>query len=242
MGMQAYDGICGSLGSFICDADSGEGFFNYIELDNLEPGSEILVRAWGFAGTYGYFKIAAYDDSPTCASPTDISVDEITETTALLTWTAPSPAPTDGYQYIVQLAGTGYPGAGTGVPTSQTQAVLDNLMPDTDYEVYVKSICTANGSAWEGPILFTTQVTVGITDHEAASFKFYPNPVKDVLNISCKGFIKQVTIYNLAGQKVYNTEINNTSGEINMAHLASGFYLVEANVDSELIRFKVIVD
>jgi hypothetical protein len=115
-------------------------------------------------------------------------------------------------------------------------------MPDTDYEVYVKSICSANGSAWEGPILFTTQVTVGITDHEAASFKFYPNPVKDVLNISCKGFIKQVTIYNLAGQKVYNTEINNTSGEINMAHLASGFYLVEANVDSELIRFKVIVD
>lgn len=242
MGMQAYDGICGSLGSFICDADSGEGFFNYIELDNLEPGSEILVRAWGFAGTYGYFKIAAYDDSPTCASPTDISVDEITETTALLTWTAPSPIPSGGYQYIVQLAGTGYPGAGTGVPTSQTQAVLDNLMPDTDYEVYVKSICSANGSAWEGPILFTTDEVLGVTEHTNDSFKFYPNPVKDVLNISCKGLIKQVTVYNLAGQKVYNTEINNTSGEINMAHLASGFYLVEANVDSELIRFKVIVD
>src|SRR5690606_21606185 len=166
----------------------------------------------------------------------------ITETTALLTWTAPSPAPTDGYQYIVQLAGTGYPGAGTGVPTSQTQAVLDNLITDTDYEVYVKSICSANGSAWEGPILFTTDEVLGVAEHQADSFKFYPNPVKDVLNISCKGLIKQVTVYNLAGQKVYNTEINNTSGEINMAHLASGFYLVEANVDSEVIRFKVIVD
>jgi hypothetical protein len=242
MGLQAYTGICGSLSSLYCSSDEGEGFFNYIELDNLEPGTEILVRAWGYAGTYGYFKIAAYDDSPTCASPTDISVDEITETTALLTWTAPSPAPTGGYQYIVQLAGTGYPGAGTGVPTSQTQVALDNLMPDTDYEVYVKSICSANGSAWEGPVLFTTEATAGVTDHEAASFKFYPNPVKDVLNISCKGLIKQVTVYNLAGQKVYNTEINNTSGEINMAHLASGLYLVEAKVDSEVIRFKVVVN
>ncbi|MCB0466061.1 MAG: T9SS type A sorting domain-containing protein, partial [Aequorivita sp.] len=241
-GMQAYSGTCGSLTTIYCDNDSGEGFFNYIELDNLEPGTEILVRVWGWAGDYGYFKIAAYDDSPTCASPTNISVDEITETTALLTWTAPTTTPSGGYQYIVQLAGTGYPGAATGTPTSQTQAVLNNLIPATDYEVYVKSICSTNGSAWEGPVLFTTEATIGITEHEVDSFKFYPNPVKDVLNISCQGLIKQVTVYNLAGQKVYSQKLNSNSGEINMAHLTSGLYLVEANVDSEVIRFKVVVN
>ena len=242
MGMQAYDGICGSLGSLLCDADSGEGFFNYIELDNLEPGTEILVRVWGFAGTYGYFKIAAYDDSPTCNFPTDINVTDITETTAMVSWMEPVPVPTGGYEYIVQLDGTGYPGAGSGTQTNATEVLVENLIPDTDYEVYVKSICSANGSAWEGPILFTTEMTVGITEHNAASFKFYPNPVKDVLNISCKNLIEQVTIYNLAGQKVMSATLNSTSGELNMAHLATGLYVAEAKVDSEVIRFKVVVE
>lgn len=242
MGLQAYSGICGSLTNLYCDADGGEGFFNYIELDNLEPGTEILVRAWGYAGRYGYFKIAAYDDSPTCNQPTDITVTDITDTSAMLNWTAPNPAPTGGYEYIVQLDNSGYPGASTGTQTSQTNVLVENLIQNTDYEVYVKSICSTNGSAWEGPILFTTDMTVGISEHNAASFKFYPNPVKDVLNVSCNGLIQQVTIYNLTGQKVMDTKLNSTSGELNMAHLATGLYLVEAQVDSEIVRFKVIVD
>ncbi len=242
MGLQAYSGICGSLTNLFCDADGGDGFFNYIELDNLEPGTEILVRAWGISGDYGYFKIAAYDDSPTCNYPTDIAVTDITETTAMVSWLEPNPIPTGGYEYMVQLAGTGYPGAGSGTTTSATEVLIENLIPDTDYEVYVKSICSENGSAWEGPILFTTEEVLGVTENSTDSFKFYPNPVKDVLNISCKGLIEQVTIYNLAGQKVYSEKMNATKGEVNMGHLASGLYLVEANVDSEIIRFKVIVD
>ena len=242
MGLQAYSGTCGNLTTIFCDNDGGQGFFNYISLDNLEPGTEILVRAWGWAGTYGYFKIAAYDDSPTCNFPTDVTVTDITETTAMVSWTEPTPAPVGGYQYIVQLAGTGYPGAVSGTPTTETEVTLDNLDANTDYEVYVKSICSNNGSAWEGPILFTTEATAGVTDNYAASFKFYPNPVKDILNVSCRGLIEQVTIYTITGQKVMQTNVNATAGELNMSQLTAGLYLVEATVDSETIRFKVIVN
>lgn len=237
MGLQIYTGTCGNLVSLKCDSDSGEGFFNYINLNGFQPGTEIWVRTWGYAGRYGYFKIAAYDDSPSCASPINVTVSDINRTTAKLSWTAPTPAPTDGYRYTVQFPGEGYPAVDGGTATSQTSVSVQNLIAATDYEAYVKSAC----GAWVGPILFTTS-SLGVSDHPADSFKFYPNPVTDILNVSHKEVIKEITVYSLTGQKVLNTKLNATSGQIKMNHLTSGVYMVEATVGHESIRFRILVN
>ena len=128
-GMQAYAGTCGALETIFCNGDGGEGFFSYMELTNLQPGSEILVRVWGYVGRFGNYKLAAFDNTPACEFPSDISVTDITETTALLSWTAPATVPAGGYEYIVQLEGSGYPGAATGVSSDVTEVLLDNLTP-----------------------------------------------------------------------------------------------------------------
>ncbi|MFL9842834.1 T9SS type A sorting domain-containing protein [Flavobacterium rhizosphaerae] len=65
-GLAAYTGTCGDLTSLECDADDGEGNFSLLELSDLDPGSVIYVRTWGYNGVFGAFDIAAY------AEPCDV--------------------------------------------------------------------------------------------------------------------------------------------------------------------------
>jgi hypothetical protein len=240
-GMQAYLGPCNDLNSLVCSSDEGDGFFNYIELTNMQPGTEILVRVWGRVGTFGTYKIAAYDDSPVCSFPTDIEVTDISPESALLSWTAPNPSPVGGYEYIVLPAGSVYPGGATGTATTATQVLLEGLDPETSYDVYVKSLCGTNGSAWEGPITFTTTVILGNTDFNAQKLVYYPNPVTDILQVSFPETINTITIYNLTGQVLQQTRIEATEGQINMSQLSTGMYLLEAETDNGRIPFKVFV-
>ena len=241
-GMQAYIGKCGALNSLYCSADEGEGFFNYIELTNFEPGIEILVRVWGRVGDFGSYKIAAYDDSPECNFPTDLQVSDITETTAMISWTEPSPTPVGEYEYIVQDAGLGYPGDVDGTFTNDTEVLLENLTPLTEYDVYVKANCSTSGSAWAGPITFTTEEELGVSNFNKNQFKLYPNPANDVVNVSYKTEIDTVSIYSVTGQLVYDNAIHNSSAQINVSHLSSGLYILEANVEGNKVRFKIIVE
>jgi len=240
-GLQAYKGECGALETIFCSADQGEGFFNYMELTNLEPGTEVLVRMWGRVGNYGTFKIAAYDDSPECNFPSIFTVSDVTETTAMVSWAAPNPEPTGGYEYIVQEAGTGYPGENTGTPTNDTEVLLEDLTPMTEYEVYVKAFCSASGSAWAGPITFETS-ELGVSNINKDQFKLYPNPVNDVVNVSYKSAIDSISIYSITGQLVYDNAIHTSSAQINVSHLSSGMYILEAQVEESKVRFKIIVE
>ncbi|QNJ98424.1 fibronectin type III domain-containing protein [Constantimarinum furrinae] len=240
-GMQAYLGPCDDLNSLVCSSDEGEGFFNYIELTDMQPGTEILVRVWGRVGTFGTYKIAAYDDSPVCSFPTDVEVTDITPETALLSWTAPSPAPVGGYEYIVLPGGSVYPGASSGIQTNDTEVLLEGLNPETTYDVYVKSLCGTNGSAWEGPITFTTTMILGNSDFDTQKIVFYPNPVTDILQVSFPETIKTITVYNLTGQILQQTKIEATDGQINMSQLSTGMYLLEAETENGRIPFKVFV-
>jgi hypothetical protein len=61
-GLSAYSGACGTLTSLGCSADDGEGNFSLLELTGQTPGAVLLVRTWGYNGTAGSFKIAAYTE------------------------------------------------------------------------------------------------------------------------------------------------------------------------------------
>lgn len=91
-----------------------------------------------------------------CIAPSAITVSNITGTSADIAWTANS-GETE-WEYVVQPAGTGAPtGAGTSVTT--TSVTENGLSYSTDYEVYVRAICsTTESSVWAGPINFTTPV------------------------------------------------------------------------------------
>jgi hypothetical protein len=84
------------------------------------------------------------------------------------------------------------------------------------------------------------QENLSNTAFDNNSFTAYPNPVKDVLNLSFTENISQVAVYNLLGQKVLVMDMNATKGQVDMANLATGTYLVKVNTENAVKTIKVI--
>lgn len=77
-------------------------------------------------------------------------------------------------------------------------------------------------------------------DFDNANFTFYPNPVKNVLNLSYNQNISSVAVYNLLGQKVIESKIKANSTQVNMSDLASGNYIVKVTSENQTKTFKII--
>ena len=75
---------------------------------------------------------------------------------------------------------------------------------------------------------------------DMSSFVAYPNPVKDVLNLSYSSTITNVKVTNLLGQQVINKNVNDTNVQVNMADLAVGTYIVNISSGDLIHTIKVI--
>jgi len=81
---------------------------------------------------------------------------------------------------------------------------------------------------------------LGVSDMTSFDFAYYPNPVKDVLNITAKKNVENVSVFNLAGQKVIgNAKVSN--GQINVSTLATGTYVFKVTLEGGQIEtFKIV--
>jgi hypothetical protein len=72
------------------------------------------------------------------------------------------------------------------------------------------------------------------------AFSYYPNPVKNVLNLSYSQQISNVEVFNLLGQKMSANVFGANQGQVDMSNLASGTYLVKVTADNQVKTIKVI--
>ena len=81
---------------------------------------------------------------------------------------------------------------------------------------------------------------LGVSDMNSFDFAYYPNPVKDVLNIKSQKAVKLVEAFNLTGQKVVSsTKVLN--GQINVSSLTTGTYVFRVTMDDGQVEtFKII--
>lgn len=82
--------------------------------------------------------------------------------------------------------------------------------------------------------------SLSTTSFDNASFKVYPNPVKNMLNLSYTENMSDVAVFNLLGQQVFSKKINATESQIDMSALTSGTYLVKVHVDNQVKTLKVV--
>ncbi|MET3730829.1 T9SS type A sorting domain-containing protein [Moheibacter stercoris] len=73
-----------------------------------------------------------------------------------------------------------------------------------------------------------------------ANFNYYPNPVKNKLNIINANEITEVSIYNLAGALVAKQITSSKSVEINLSSVSTGTYIVKVISGKETKSFKII--
>lgn len=82
--------------------------------------------------------------------------------------------------------------------------------------------------------------TLGSTQFASKDFRVYPNPVKNILNVSFDSVIANVAIYNLLGQEVMSKSVNANEGTIDVSALNSGTYFVKVYADNQVKTLKVI--
>ncbi|WP_379963212.1 choice-of-anchor J domain-containing protein [Epilithonimonas sp. UC225_85] len=78
------------------------------------------------------------------------------QATADIFWESAS-VPGAGFEYVIQSQGTGIP-TGSGTPVQGTSTTAQGLQPQTQYELYVRSVCVPGSvyGKWSGPVAFKT--------------------------------------------------------------------------------------
>jgi hypothetical protein len=137
-----------------------------------------------YSGSYGTFEdyTANVIAAPTCFVPTINAATNVTSNSATINWTAPSPAPANGYDYYFSDNNTAPTGSTTpsgSVAAGTTTANLNSLIPATTYYYWIRSNCgSGDYSNWSGSGTFTTSCLTSdvpyTVDFESASFPSLP--------------------------------------------------------------------
>ncbi|SHK52705.1 peptide-N-glycosidase F-related protein [Epilithonimonas mollis] len=202
-----------------------------INLGNLSAGShtiKINVPDAVFKDGQGYFPISMYIQNQKsgqiiCAAPTELKIASQIGQAINISWKENGNANqwetiwsrknvyTTDYEDIHQIENT---------PADSKSNLTLNWL----YEMYVKSKCTNENisSLWTGPI-YSTVVKLGTNETEVKKSSVYPNPVKDIINISSNSKVSKVGIYNIDGKMV--SEAN--SDKIDLSKFSSGIYLMK---------------
>lgn len=117
-----------------------------------------------------------------------------------------------------------------------TSESLTGLTPGATYFVQVWSNSSEQGT-------FTIRISddgLGNDGFDAFNFSFYPNPVKNSLNLTYNQEISNVEVFNLLGQKVSSNTINANTAQIDMSNLSKGAYMVRVTSNNQVKTIKII--
>lgn len=118
--------------------------------------------------------------------------------------------------------------------TEETSYLAEGLEYNTNYCFTVTSIRSDFESEKSDEACATT-LGDGITENQS-NIRIYPNPVKDHLFINVDGEINEISIYNLTGAIIYNSnKVDNNV--INVTELVNGAYIVKVRTsDTEYFK------
>ena len=111
--------------------------------------------------------------------------------------------------------------------------------PDGAITIRFSSDGSVTESGWEAEI--TCNSSLSADNFNKSSIKLYPNPANSYFNISSEEMISSITVYDLAGRRVFeNQNIKQTQTQVNVQNLTTGAYFVKVNVNGATQTFKII--
>ena len=168
-------------------------------------------------------------------------------------------SPNNYYDYITVSTGTDIPATGAIFTSGTTHfgpfpsanitsftnqtVTLPNTLAGTTTNLVFSFICdniTPKGYGAIDDVSLVYTAALSTIDVVKNSINVYPNPVKNVLNLSHSESIQSVEIFNTLGQSVLTAEINNSKAAINISQLAIGNYIVKAKTPNGIENIKII--
>jgi hypothetical protein len=105
--------------------------------------------------------------------------------------------------------------------------------------LYIRAYSYGAGSnGWFGISAYDASLSTGGFGRNG--FSAYPNPVKDVLNLSHAQEITKASVYNLLGQEVFTKAIGASEAQLDLSSLAQGAYIVKVAAGNVTDTIKII--
>lgn len=207
---------------------------NWVEGRNSEVWS-------AFSECHSWMPAAGMDE---CPSPAGLAADDITGTSANLSWEASLNS--EGYHLSVYTT-TGDLVMKKKVLGGATNWMVTGLTPGTDYAFHVRSVCVALGD--NSPIsynyYFSTPARLGV---EETKVTLFPNPNTGQFTLALNGYEignVELNISNSTGQIVYSSSINVTCANytemIDLGAIAPGMYQVSLAGNSNVVNYSVVI-
>lgn len=112
----------------------------------------IHVPSGGLDGYYIYFDDFLLEEIPSCLEPSALTITNLTATSVDFGWTDAVAS-----EWEVVYGAPGFTPMPSGSSTTSNPEPSGTLTPSTDYEFYVRAICTVGDtSVWAGPYAFST--------------------------------------------------------------------------------------
>jgi hypothetical protein len=89
---------------------------------------------------------------------------------------------------------------------------------------------------------FTVTQTLGTSEFLNSHFSVFPNPAKDVINISndTNAVVSTVEMTDLNGRTIKKQNVNNVAGQISVSDLATGVYMMKISTDQGSLTKKIV--
>jgi hypothetical protein len=178
-----------------------------IALDNLAATNQVVIvfagtSNWGNGDAYIYLDDVKVGKTPSCIRPTDVTVNDITTTSATISWTDNNVEDPQGWTIEVN---------GTEVAASTNPFTLSNLTAATIYTVKVKANCTDDDeSDWSAELVFATECEAVSANGYSEDFSAYSSS-----EISTEGVLPT------CWEAIYTGTDNNYAPHVSYA----GYYL-----------------
>ena len=89
---------------------------------------------------------------------------------------------------------------------------------------------------------YTANITGEVNINEISeNINIYPNPATNFINIEAENNIKTISIYNVTGQNVLQTDVNSSEIGINIFSFNKGLYIIKIETESGIYTEKLII-
>ena len=216
---------------------TGLGYDNTIDVttnpctvSNLTNGVTYSVRVRAVCGetSWSDWSDSASFTTIVCETVTGVVVSNVTDSSAVISWTAPEGANTFEIEYGLR----NFPQGGGYMKRNinATTYTLTGLNPNRDYDVYVRTVCEGTTtSLWSNVTHFQTRNSgTGIDDVASAAISLYPNPASNTVTLTGIEGVATVTVVDMNGRVVTTVETQPAASDItiDVTNMAQGAYFV----------------
>ena len=229
---------------------------------NLSPSTtyEYRAKAWycNTTGASSWSPIATFTTLDVCPNVDNFTVSTPTNTRATFSWTAPS-SPYSFVRIKLRVDTTGatwLTAGGYGVMYPTLTRNKNGLTPGQNYLASSRTWCDPNGGPYKAtswtPFIYWTQpgtlIRIESEDSRINNLTIYPNPSRDIFNITFQAEEKQdlkVRLLNVIGEELMVEDLQQFIGQytkgIDLSNNAKGIYFLEIETNYGVINKKLIL-